>query len=95
MPRPLTGAVHPIHACPTSAGGPPQAALELAAAGIAHLAIVVNFPSSSTSPWEAHVIRIDKDGHPVGIDIDQASKHLDLRTLDLRRIPSRVEKVAG
>jgi len=41
------------------------------------------------------VIDIDEDGHPVGIDIDQASKHLDLRTLDLRRIPFGVEKVAG
>jgi uncharacterized protein YuzE len=41
------------------------------------------------------VIDIDTDGHPVGIDIDQASKHLDLRTLDLRRIPFGVEQVAG
>src|SRR5665647_899633 len=28
-------------------------------------------------------------------DIDQASKHLDPRTLDLRRVPFGVEKVAG
>jgi uncharacterized protein YuzE len=41
------------------------------------------------------VIDIDADGHPVGIDIDQAFKHLDLRTLDLRRIPFGVEQVAG
>jgi uncharacterized protein YuzE len=41
------------------------------------------------------VIDLDEGGHPVGIDIDQASKHLDLRTLDLRRIPFGVEKVAG
>ena len=41
------------------------------------------------------VIDIDADGHPVGIDIDQASKHLDLRTLDLRHIPFRVEQIAG
>jgi len=41
------------------------------------------------------VIDVDADGGPVGIDIDQASKHLDLRTLDLRRIPFGVEKVAG
>ncbi len=33
------------------------------------------------------VIDLDGDGHPVGIDIDEASKHLDLRTLDLRSIP--------
>jgi uncharacterized protein YuzE len=31
----------------------------------------------------------------VGIVIDQASKHLDLRTLDLRRFPLGAEKVAG
>lgn len=41
------------------------------------------------------VIDIDADGHPVGIDIDQASKHLDLRTLDLRRIPFVADTVAG
>jgi uncharacterized protein YuzE len=41
------------------------------------------------------VIDLDANGHPVGIDIDQASKHLDLRTLDLRRIPFGAEKVAG
>ena len=29
------------------------------------------------------------------IDIGQASKHLDLATLDLRRIPFGVEKLAG
>ena len=41
------------------------------------------------------VIDLDGDGHPVGIDIDQASKHLDLRTLDLRQIPFGAERVAG
>ena len=41
------------------------------------------------------VIDFDADGHPVGIDIDQASKHLDLRTLDLTRFPLGAEKVAG
>ena len=41
------------------------------------------------------VIDIDEGGHPVGIDIDQASKHLDLRTLDLRQIPFGAERVAG
>jgi len=39
--------------------------------------------------------RAGVDTREVGIDIDQASKHLDLRTLDLRRIPFGVEKVAG
>ena len=33
------------------------------------------------------VIDADADGHAVRIDIDQASKHLDLSTLDLRRVP--------
>ena len=41
------------------------------------------------------VIDMDADGHPVGIDIDQASKHLDLRSLDLRHIPFGVEQIAG
>jgi len=41
------------------------------------------------------VIDLDEGGHLVGIDIDQASKHLDLGTLDLRRIPFVAEKVAG
>jgi len=41
------------------------------------------------------VIDIDADGHPVGIDIDQASKHLDLGTLDLTRFTLRAKKVAG
>lgn len=40
-------------------------------------------------------IDVDGDGHPIGIDIDQASAHLDLRTLDLRQIPFEAEKVAG
>jgi uncharacterized protein YuzE len=41
------------------------------------------------------VIDLDSEGHPVGIDIDQASRHLDLQTLDLRRIPFEAEKIAG
>ena len=41
------------------------------------------------------VIDLDADGRPVGIDIDQASKHLDLRTLDLRRIPFGAQKATG
>ena len=41
------------------------------------------------------VIDIDEGGHPVGIDIDQASQHLDLQTLDIRCIPFVAEKVAG
>lgn len=41
------------------------------------------------------VVDVDGDGHPVGIDIDQASKHLDLRTLDVRQIPLASEKAFG
>ncbi len=41
------------------------------------------------------VVDLDQDGRPVGIDIDQASKHLDLQTLDVRRIPFVAETVAG
>ena len=41
------------------------------------------------------VIDLDADGHPVGIDVDQASKHLDLCTLDLRRFPLGAETVTG
>lgn len=33
------------------------------------------------------VIDLDADGHAVGIDIDQASLHLDLSSLDLRGVP--------
>ena len=39
--------------------------------------------------------RAGVDTREIGIDIDQASKHLDLRTLDLRRVPFGVEKVAS
>jgi uncharacterized protein YuzE len=41
------------------------------------------------------VVDLDGDGHPVGIDIDQASKHLDLRKLNLKRIPFEVDQVTG
>ena len=46
-------------------------------------------------PYITRVIDLDEGGHPVGIDIDQASMHLDLGTLDLRRMPFVAEKVAG
>jgi uncharacterized protein YuzE len=41
------------------------------------------------------VIDVDADGHLVGIDIDQASKHLDLGTLDVKRMPLGSERAAG
>ena len=34
------------------------------------------------------------EGHPVGIDIDQASKHLSLGKLNLKGLPFEVEQVA-
>jgi uncharacterized protein YuzE len=43
---------------------------------------------------EGIVLDIDDQGHAVGIDIDQASKHLRLNKLNLRRLPFEVEQVA-
>jgi uncharacterized protein YuzE len=43
---------------------------------------------------EGIVLDIDDQGHAVGIDIDQASKHLSLNKLNLRRLPFEVEQVA-
>jgi len=40
------------------------------------------------------VLDLDADGHPVGIDIDQASKHLSLGKLNLKGLPFEVEQVA-
>jgi uncharacterized protein YuzE len=40
------------------------------------------------------VLDIDENGHAVGLDIDQASKHLDLHTLNLRRLPFAIEQLA-
>lgn len=42
---------------------------------------------------EGIVLDTDADGHPVGIDIDQASKHLSLGKLDLKGLPFGVEQV--
>ncbi len=43
---------------------------------------------------EGIVLDIDENGHAVGLDIDQASKHLDLSKLNLKRIPFEVEQSA-
>jgi uncharacterized protein YuzE len=43
---------------------------------------------------EGIVVDIDDQGHAVGIDIDQASKHLSPDKLNLRRFPFDVEQVA-
>jgi len=43
---------------------------------------------------EGIVLDTDADGHPVGIDIDQASKHLSLGKVNLKGLPFEVEQVA-
>jgi uncharacterized protein YuzE len=53
---------------------------------------------AATDSWEIGdgiVIDIDDEGHPVGIDIDQASKHLDLESLSLIDIPLQAGSAAG
>jgi uncharacterized protein YuzE len=40
------------------------------------------------------VMDVDEHGLPVGLDIDQASKHLDLEHLDLSRLPFQIHQVA-
>jgi uncharacterized protein YuzE len=40
---------------------------------------------------EGIVLDIDEHGHAVGLDIDQASKHLSLQKLSLTRLPFDVE----
>ena len=39
-------------------------------------------------------IVLDIDNHAVGLDIDQASKHLDLLTLNLRHLPFAIQQLA-
>lgn len=41
------------------------------------------------------VIDYDGDGNVVGIDIDQATKKLDLKELDLRKIPFDPEEITA
>jgi len=43
---------------------------------------------------EGVVMDVDDQGHPVGLDIDQASKHLDLARLDFNHLPFQVHQVA-
>ena len=44
---------------------------------------------------EGIVLDLDDQGRPVGLDIDQASKHLDLKNLDLKRIPFEVHQASA
>ena len=43
---------------------------------------------------EGIVLDTDANGRPVGIDIDQASKHLSLGKLNLKGLPFEIEQVA-
>ena len=43
---------------------------------------------------EGIVLDVDEHGRAVGLDIDQASKHLSLTTLNLKRLPFAVEQTA-
>jgi uncharacterized protein YuzE len=43
---------------------------------------------------EGLVLDVDEHGRAVGLDIDQASKHLNLRTLSLHRHPCEVAHTA-
>lgn len=43
---------------------------------------------------EGIVLDLDEEGRVVGLDIDQASKHLNLQKLNLKGLPFEVEQVA-
>lgn len=52
-------------------------------------------PSAETRPITDHVnLDFDADGSLVGIDIDQASTHLDLSLLETSDLPLRALKAA-
>lgn len=42
---------------------------------------------------EGIVLDVDEHGRAVGLDIDQASKHLSLQTLNLKRLPFEVDQM--
>lgn len=44
---------------------------------------------------EGIVVDVDEDGSPVGIDIDGASRRLDLSTLELISLPTSVTRLVG
>ena len=44
---------------------------------------------------EGIVLDIDKNGKAVGLDIDQASKHLDLSKLDVDKMPFNTAEPAS
>lgn len=44
---------------------------------------------------EGVVVDLDADGNPVGIDIDGASRRLDLTTLELIALPATTTRLVG
>ena len=53
-------------------------------------------PGSDTREIEEGIVLdVDEHGRVVGLDIDQASKHLDLRKLSLRGLPFEIEQSAS
>ncbi len=44
---------------------------------------------------EGVVLDVDDAGNPVGIDIDGASRRIDLRTLELVSLPTTSTRLAG
>lgn len=52
-------------------------------------------PGADTREIEDGIILdVDEFGRAVGVDIDQASKHLSLNILNLKRLPFAVEQTA-
>lgn len=49
----------------------------------------------STEIGEGIVLDLDADGRPVGLDIDQASKTMDLQELVLSKAPFAVERLTA
>ena len=53
-------------------------------------------PGSDTREIEEGIVLdVDEQGRAVGLDIDQASKHLDLAKLSLRKLPFEIEQTAS
>ena len=49
--------------------------------------------TNSNEVSEGVIIDYDKDGNIVGIDIDNASRKLNLKELVLNKVPSEVKKI--
>jgi uncharacterized protein YuzE len=41
------------------------------------------------------VLDVDENGKAVGLDIDQASKHLNLQKINLKRLPFEIEQLSN